>query len=142
MEAVLQEHLDSGNYYEAHQVFKSQVARKKSRKKYKDAAAMAAKGCKLLAEHSQFDSATDLGQQMLELYGEADMKETPEILGAATPHLLGDTMLTPVPFPTATIVEISDAYPTSAVGAQTTLLKAAIKCVQLLPNAPQAPPQA
>ena len=42
---------------------------------------MAADGCKLLLEHKQSDSATDLGQQMLELYAEAEIKEGEGSLG-------------------------------------------------------------
>jgi len=109
MEAVLEEHIASGNYYEAHQVLKSQVARKKSRKKYKEAAAMAAKGCKLLLENGQSDSATDLGKQMLDLYAEAGINESDASL--------------------ATVLDICSSFPSdaSAVTARTTLIKAAIK---------------
>ena len=63
------------------QVIKTQVARKKGRKQFKAAAKMAADGCKLLLEHKQSDSATDLGQQMLELYAEAEIKEGEGSLG-------------------------------------------------------------
>jgi len=63
------------------QVLKTQVARKKSRKKFKDAAKTAADGCRMLLEHKCSDSATDLGQQMLELYTEANIEESEESLG-------------------------------------------------------------
>jgi len=109
MESVLQEHIASGNFYEAHQVLKSQVARKKGRKKYSEAAAMAAKGCRLLLEHNQCDCATDLGKQMLDLYDEAKISESDESL--------------------ATVLDICAAFPSDsgAATAHTTLIKAAIK---------------
>lgn len=110
MDEVLREHLDSENYYEAHQVLKSQVARKKGRKKFKEAAEQAAKGCRILLEHNQADCATDLGKQMLELYDEADIKETESSF--------------------KTVLEICGGYSSQAansVVAQTTLIKAAIK---------------
>ena len=127
MEQLIQEHLQNQNYYEAHQVIldrfgrlmsiplivmrvqvlKSQVARKKSRKKYKEAAKMASDGCSILLQHQCSDSATDLGQQMLELYTEADIKESEETL--------------------ATVLGICKAYPVDDIVAQSTLIKAAIK---------------
>ena len=47
---------------------------------------MAEDGCRLLLEHKCSDSATDLGQQMLELYTDAKIEESEESLGESACH--------------------------------------------------------
>lgn len=107
MEELLQEHLDAGRLYEAHQVYRTRFSRKKNRKKYADARDGAAAGCLQLLERGEPDCATDLGKQIVEMYTEAGLKETPE-------------NLTP-------LVQMIKSYPTGAVVSQTTLGKAAVR---------------
>lgn len=107
MEAVLQEHLSSGNFYEASQVLRTQIARKQARKKTKDAISIAVSGCRALLEHGQAQSANDVGQLLMELYTDAELPESGENLEP--------------------ILEICRGFPEDAVVAQATLVKAAIK---------------
>jgi len=107
MEELLQEHLDSGRLYEAHQVYRTRFSRKKNRKKYAEARDGAASGCLQLLERGEPDCATDLGKQIIEMYTEAGIQETPENLNP--------------------LVQIIRAYPEGSAGPQTTFGKAAVR---------------
>merc|ERR1712166_430838 len=100
MEAVLQEHLEAGRLYEAHQLFRTQFSRKKNRKKYCDARDGAVKGCLLLLERDEPDGAADLGKLVIDMYTEVGLTDSPDNLEpmcqvlAAFPHGKVTAMLT------------------------------------------------
>ncbi|CAG8630694.1 16504_t:CDS:2 [Acaulospora morrowiae] len=74
----INESVESGNYYEAHQMYRTVCRRYAKQKKYNDAINLLFPGVQILLKHMQSGSGSDLTLYMIDVYNEAELQVSDE----------------------------------------------------------------